>query len=554
MRRWLAWVVLAAAWLFVLSAPGAGAATPSSAGSFAVASENAAATRAAIDTLRAGGNAVDAAIAACLVSGVANPTSSGIGGGGFALVWDAATSRMTALDFREAAPRHIRSQDLDHRPVDDMRRGLLVGVPGEVAGLAEMHRRWGRRTFQQDAEAAIRSAERGFVIEGHMARAVRNHRAGLQLSLALTDRFLRRGMPIGAGERVTNPALAGTLRAIATSGPSAFYHGPIAVDIARVVRDYGGCLDESDLAAYRVIEREPLHVFRDGFDVYTMPPPSAGGLLLAQTMLLHDRGEMTRVGRASAAYVHLLAEGFRGAIADRMRYVGDPDYTLVPTDLLLSDAHLDARRAIISSGGSHLLPAFALPEHGTMHLVVVDRDRNVVSLTSTVNNAFGSRLVAPRSGVLLNDELDDFTPRDVARLFGMSDGGPNAPRGGARPTSSMTPTVVLKQGVPVVALGGSGGTLIPTSVTQALLGMLWFEMPAQAAVSAPRFGVRTVDGALMTEPSLLPEAAIAELRGQGEMVVPLAVPAAVQAVRLGDRGQVQAGADPRKLGSARVDR
>ncbi len=522
--------------------------------SFAVATETNAATRAAIDTLRAGGSAADAVITACLVMGVVNPVSSGIGGGGFALVWDASTRRATALDFRETAPGGIDPRALDTRPVDEMRRGVLVGVPGEVAGLVELHKRWGRRTLRQDAAAAIRAARDGFAIERHMAALLRSNRTKLQMSLALADRFFRRGAPIDAGARLRNPQLARTLEAIATTGPSAFYSGPVAAEIARSVHDYGGSLDQADLAAYRVIDREPLHVTFDRRDVFTMPAPSAGGLLVAQTLLLDDRARLASLGADSAAYVHLLAEGFRGAIADRMRFFGDPAFVQVPINDLLSEAHLGPRRASIAHGGTHSPPSFLQPEHGTMHMVVVDRDRNVVSLTSTVNDAFGARIVAPESGVLLNDELDDFTPPATARAFGLSDGGPNAPRAGARPVSSMTPVIVVQDGHPVLALGGSGGTLIPTNVTQVLLRMSVFDASAQRAVSAPRFGVEMTSGRLMIEPSWLGAADLAQLQAQGEQIAPLVYPAAVQAVGVRGDARMEAGADPRKFGSAVVVR
>lgn len=408
--------------------------------------------------------------------------------------------------------------------------------------------------FLQDAQDAIDAAEKGFPVERHMARAIRNNREKLQMSLDLADRFFRRGSPLEAGARASNPRLGRTLRSISTAGPAAFYAGPVAADIARVVQDYGGSIDERDLAGYRVVEREPLRVSREGRDVFTMPPPSAGGLLLAQTILLHDGPALVRLGADSPEYVHLLAETFRGAIADRVRFVGDPALVGVPTRELLSDPHLAKRRRQIAEGGTRLPPSFSLPEHGTMHLVVVDRERNVVSLTSTVNDAFGARLVAAESGVLLNDELDDFTPPDTARLFGLRDGGPNAPRGGARPVSSMTPTIVVENGRPIAAVGGSGGTLIPTSVTQSLLRMTIFDASAAEAVSAPRFGVGLRDGALLIEPSWLDDTKTRRLRAEGESVSPLTFPAAVQAVRLRPDGRMEAGADPRKFGSAVVVR
>lgn len=509
-----------------------------------------------MQTLRQGGHAADAAITAALVLGVVNPTSSGIGGGGFALVWDQKRGKTVVLDFRETAPRGIEPKDLAVRPVADGKRGVLVGVPGEVAGLAELHRRWGRRTFAQDAQAAIRAARQGYRVERHLARALRTYGDALVESEPIAALFFPQGAPLGAGARVRNPKLGRTLDAVARRGPDAFYSGPVAADIASAVQRFGGTLDTQDLSSYSVVERQPLRVSWAGYDVHTMPPPSAGGLLLAQTLLMHEKQAVQRWGQGSTAYVHVLAETFRGAIADRVRAVGDPRDTAVPMKVLLSEAHLDARSRRIVANRSHVPADFALPEHGTTHLVVVDAQRNVVSLTTTVNRSFGSKIVAPSSGVVLNDELDDFTPPSVLPVFGVQGDGPNAPRAGARPVSSMSPTIVLRDGKPYLALGGSGGMTIAPNVTQATLGVLAFDASARHAVSAPRFSVGVRSTELVVEPGWLGEVEVRELHARGHDIRTSSFPSGVQLVRMQlgpDADGMQAAGDPRKFGVGAVE-
>lgn len=523
---------------------------------FAVATESEQATQAAMQTLRDGGHAVDAAISAALVLGVVNPTSSGIGGGGFALVWDNKASEPVVLDFRETAPRGIEPKSLDTRPVPEAKRGVLVGVPGEVAGLSEMHRRWGRKTFAADARAAIRSAEQGFVLERHMARTLSSELDTLSRSGPIASLFYPHGSPLSAGARVRNPKLAATLRGIATRGPSAFYAGPVAADIVSAVQQLGGSLDQQDLTSYTVVERKTLHVRWDSYDIHTMPPPSAGGLLLAQTLLMHDKRSMTQMGDGTPELVHVMAETFRGSIADRVRAVGDPRDTNVPMGTMLSASHLKKRRERIESNRSHAPQNFDLPEHGTTHLVVVDQQRNVVSLTTTVNRAFGSKIVAPSSGVVLNDELDDFTPPSLLPSFGVQGVGPNAPRAGARPVSSMSPTIVFRDGKPYLALGGSGGMMIAPNVTQATTRVLAFDASARDAVSSPRFSIGVRSTELVVEPGWLGEREVRDLSARGELIQTSSFPAAVQLIRmqLGPKADgMQAAGDPRKFGVGAVE-
>jgi gamma-glutamyltranspeptidase/glutathione hydrolase len=536
-------------------APTAAPAPPPKPHRFAVAAESATAAKIAMEVLEHGGNAVDAAVTGVLVGGVTHPVSSGIGGGGFAVIWDAKTKQIKVLDFRETAPIGLRPNDYVKRdPLPDKKRGVLFGVPGEIAGLSEMAARWGRRAFADDLVAAADVADRGFPLSAHMARALKWNEPWLRRTPRYA--FFAPGGAIAAvKETVKNPALAGTLRRVAAEGKAAFYEGRIADDILETAQQGGSRVTARELKEYRVIERAPLHAAWEGYDVFTMPPESGGGLMVLEALRMHAKADLAALGYGSGAYLHLVAETLRGAVADRVRAIGDPAFVKADADALASPARMKARRARISLTATTPAEKFSLEESGTSHLVAVDEEGNVVSVTSTVNNMFGCKLVT-RGGFVLNDELDDFTTRAVERRFGIRPGtGPNAPRGGARPASSMTPTIVLRDGAPVLALGGSGGLRIPTATTQVLLASLVFDRPAALAVADPRIDTPPTGG-LSVDAAVPPEIVI-DLGERGE-VVDATKPnfSAVQAIRIGEKDGARfldAGADPRKGGAALVE-
>jgi gamma-glutamyltranspeptidase/glutathione hydrolase len=553
---------------------------------FAVATENAAATRVGMDALRSGAHAVDAAISVALTLGVVQPASSGIGGGGFALVWDAAQRKVTALDFREVAPGAIDPAALEYRPKELIQsgRGRMIGVPGEVAGLAELHRRFGRRSFAEDAAPAIAIAEQGYATSDHLARLAVAYHAQLNYSSPIRQLFKPDGYAVGVGRRIVNRALAATLRRIGAEGPKAFYEGEVAAEIVRAAQATGSSLSLGDLRAYRPVEREPLKVTWEGHTIYTMPPPSAGGLLLAETLGMFGKADLEPLGFGSGAYDHLLAETFRGAIVDRMRAIGDPSFVKTDVAALVSKGRLLDRRAGIANDRTRAIPKAVIREHGTAHFVVVDAQGNVVSLTTTINDAFGSLVSTETTGVLLNDELDDFTTKAAAAMFAATspsarsaenlDGaganaskvpasstdsaGPNAPRPFARPTSSMTPTIAFRDGLPVLALGGSGGLRIATGVTQALLARMVFALPVADCVAVPRVHTPTDEATALIEiDENVSDVAVQDLRSRGETVRLGPNYSAVQMVAIdrGPRGatRISAASDPRKGGTAAVE-
>ncbi len=520
----------------------------------AVSTENGDASRAALETLRRGGDAVDAATTAALVLGVVAPTASGIGGGGFAVVWRAKEQQAFVLDFRETAPALLDAEQLGKRPLPAEHRGALVGVPGEVAGLYALHRKYGKRPWMEDVLPAADVAEHGFPLTWHVRRGAKMMEKALRtLSPSLGAKLLAAGGPLPIGARIVRPELAATLRLVAERGPDALHRGPVAEEIVATARTYGGRLTVADMESYAPAERKPLRLSLGRREIITMPPPSAGGLMLAQAIRAHAVLRATRGAGldadplGSAPYLHTLAEIMRGAHGDRLRFVGDPDQVPIDLERLAGEAHVALRLAKLDPWITHAPIDLHVQEHGTTHLSIVDAEGNAVALTTTHNTPFGAKIVCPESGILLNDELDDFDrPSDF-----IVDLPPNAPRPLARPTSSMAPTIVLEDGMPIAVLGGSGGTRIATSVTFVALAHLVFGVRAGDAVGWPR--IHTMGKDLLVEPSIAPSIR-ADLEKRGEHVVVAEAINAVQLVTI-DRGTkgflgIRAAADPRKGGVA----
>ena len=544
-----------AVWLgasLVVAAPSPGpAAAPAVAKTrHGAATESRQASETALQVLARGGTAVDAAVAASLVAGVVAPTSSGLGGGGFALVYRAEDRSFTVLDFREAAPAVLDTAAFDRRPLPDAERGKLTGVPGEVRGLAWLHQKFGKLAWGALVEPAERLARDGFPIEPHLASVIGSKDdARYRRMRAVESSFWPGGKGATLGQRVKRPELARTLHTLRTEGPESFYAGPIADDLVAAARQFGGTLTREDLARYRPRELTPLRVTWGDYEVVTMPPPSAGGLFLATVLGSFSKQELALAGLRTGLGVHQLAEVMRGALADRARYIGDPGINPVDVARLLAPARLAARKARIVADRTQAVQAFANEDHGTHALVVADARGNVVSLTTTVNTAFGAEIEGERTGIVLNDELDDFTSPTAAAKAGVRF-PPNLARPGVRPTSSMTPTIVLRAGVPVLALGGSGGYTIPPSVTQTLLDILVGNETPAAAVAAPRFRFDASDYSLTLDDTF-GDAVRQDLERRGEKLRVTVALSAVQVLAFGPRG-VTGAADPRKGGAVLV--
>lgn len=516
------------------------------AGGFAVATENPDSTQAAVAQLRNGGNAVDAAVAAALVAGVVNGTSSGIGGGGFALYWDAKTQKSLIVDFRETAPQSVDIAAFDKRPFAPEQRAKATGVPGEAKGLFDLQRRFGKRDWSHVVQPAIDAATKGFTPSPHMAKSLTSQAESLRKDPKIAELFFPGGSA-AAPAKLFNPGLGHVLQWLSQLGPAAIYDGPVSADIVATAARGGGAVSYRDLQSYRTVDREPLRISWEGYEIYTMPTPSGGGVMLAQVLGMFSKAELAKWGIDSGAYIHHVGEAMRTSFADRFRYLGDPAFEKMDIAGLLAPEKLKARRAAIQPNQTRTLPQLLATENGTHHMVFADKEGNVVSLTTTVNNAFGAKLMT-QSGILLNDQLNDCSFQQDGVKFGIA-ASPNRPKPNARPVSSMTPTLVLKDGKPVLALGGSGGFRIGPNVVQAVLAHLVFGLPPKAIVQRPRFAVPIMGASLLVDEKA-PKSLFADLKARGETVEPLSNDySAVQLITF-NNGKRSAASDPRKTGLA----
>jgi gamma-glutamyltranspeptidase/glutathione hydrolase len=538
--------------------------TPLRVGHAAVASDHPLASAAGVAALKAGGNAVDAACATALALGVVHPESSGIGGGGFAVVYLAKAKETHALDFRERAPAAITPgmylKDGKAQPALSVRGGLAVAVPGEVRGLGEMVRRWGKLPFRRCVEPALALATRGFPVSWRLARdltAVMDH-AAKEPEADPTFVAQISGTARVEGETWKRPELAATLQKLKSGGPDAFYKGPIAAEIVAAVKAAGGVMTATDLAGYAVVERKPVATAYRGLTIYSMPPASSGGVALIETLgILGARfpiaADLPPDGRGGPTYLHVLVEAFKHAFADRARFLGDTDF--VPVDLahLTDPAYHRALAARIRPAGvlpqdayGTLAPPKAPPrDGGTTHFNVIDADGNAVALTSTINLGFGAHLIAGKTGIVLNDQMDDFSLQPgVPNAFGLIGNEQNAIAPGKRPLSSMTPTIAVDHDGRVrVAVGAAGGPTIITATAEVLLNVVDGKMDAQAAIAAPRLHHQWFPDVLMVEPEL-PSATVHALAQRGHKVKPVEHIGTVNLLVRTDSG-IEAASEPR---------
>ncbi len=525
-----------------------------------IASEHPRASAAGLRILQEGGNAVDAAVATALAVGVVNPTSCGIGGGGFMLIYTQATRQAVALDYRETAPAAATSamfvRDGQVVPGLSVLGGLAVATPGEIAGLFAALARHGTRPFGVVAAPAIALARDGFAVAPHLAGAIARReeliraRPDLARILLHTD-----GTPLRAGDTLRQPDLARTLERIAAEGPAAYYEGPIAAQIAAATRATGGILSPRDLAGYRPVWRTPLRGRLDGYTVYGMPPPSSGGGVIITALNALAGDDLRALGHNSPTYVHLVVEALQFGFADRAALYGDPAFTPVPLRRLLAPARGRALRQRISAPttfsprwyGDAVVPS----DSGTSHLSVVDGAGNAVACTTSINTSFGSLVVAGNTGIILNNTMDDFSPQPgVANAFGLVGSLANGVAPGKRPLSSMAPTVVTREDAVAAVAGGSGGPFIISGTLQVLLNALVFGLDADAAVAAPRLHHQWLPPVLLLEPGFGPgeRRALSRLGHRIGDAPPFAP--AVQLVTRAPDGALDGAADPRKGGQA----
>ncbi len=504
-----------------------------------VASPQADATRAGVAMLRAGGNAVDAAVATAFALSVTDPHHSGLGGGGFLLI-HRALGGTVALDARETAPA-AATRDMYVAPgvSEHASRigGLAVATPGLVRGLTEALEEYGTLPLEQVMAPAIRLAAEGFQVGPRHAAAVRRWQAtGLAARFPETARIQlpADGSPIEEGFRLVQPELAETLRAIARGGAEVFYTGPLAEAIVAAVRAEGGVLTLADLAGYRTRRREPIRGSYRGLEVRSFPPPSSGGIALVEMLGILEPFDLAARGAGSSASLHVVGEAMKLAFADRNTFLGDADFVDVPVAWLLSREHVAALRARIDppwwrrppwtwGRGEQAIHVEAPGEPprggGTTHLSVTDAEGNAVAITQTINLLFGSGITVPGTGILLNDEMDDFSKAPgTPNAFGLIDTrGANAIAPGKRPLSSMTPTVVLRDGRVFMVTGSPGGPRIITTTLQTILDVVDYGMDVQQAVAFPRFHHQWQPDVLYLE-SAIPADVVGGLRARGHRV------------------------------------
>jgi gamma-glutamyltranspeptidase/glutathione hydrolase len=542
----------------------------------AVAADHPVASEAGLEMLKRGGNAVDAAVATSFCLGVVRPYACGIGGGGFMLIYvparDNAPAKAIALNYRETAPAAITPDYYSKLPDRAASRygGHAVAVPGTVAGLAHALERYGTLDMKTVLAPAIRAAEYGFKADADFVQAVKylgemlDKRPDLKpYMLQIWDGVCAKG-EVKAGDIVTYPQLAYTYRVLGELGATAFYKGAIARSIVPSARMGGGVLTAEDLVNYKVSESQPLESefelagpgrIAERFRILSMPPPSSGGVAMHQIlgMMQRRQNDLRKQSHNSPAYVHMLAELIKHAFADRSTWLADPAFVDVPTAKLLDGQYLAGLAASVANNtldpnkyGSRPPAAQTMPQDsGTSHFCVIDSTGMAVACTETINLTFGSLIAVPGFGFVLNNEMDDFTTASaLPNAFRLIQSDRNVPQPGKRPVSSMSPTIVLKDGKVALIAGASGGPRIITATTQSIVNSLWFGMGPQQAVSSPRFHHQWKPDHLELEQPLMTDAIQSDLRGRGHEIRSMADRAFVQMIEVKPDG-IRAVCDPR---------
>lgn len=485
------------------------------------------------DILRRGGNAVDAAVATGFAMAVTYPRAGNIGGGGFMVIHSAERKEAIAIDYRETAPAATTAEiflGADGKPDIAKSRdsALGIGIPGTVAGLVLALEKYGsgQFTLAEVLQPAIELARDGFVISDDMADTLPGWHKRLARWPSSAKIFSRPdGTPLRENDRLVQSDLADTLTAIAAQGPRGFYEGAVAEKLAKAVSDAGGIMTPDDLKSYRPALREPVRGTYRGYDIVSMPLPSSGGVVLVETLNILEGFQLAEQKQGSPASLHLLIEAMKRAYADRARYLGDPAFVKAPIEALTSKDYAAKLRDGINTDKatpSSEIKAAEVPQRegsNTTHYSVVDSRGNAVSNTYTLNFSYGVGLVAEGTGVLLNNELDDFTAAvGASNAYGLVGYEANLPGPGKRPLSSMSPTIVLKDGKPVLVTGSPGGSRIISSVLQVIVNVLDYRMDVAAAVAAPRLHHQWLPDEVRVEKGF-PDDVLSGLKAMGHIVV-----------------------------------
>ncbi len=540
------------------------------------------ASDAGLEMLQKGGNAIDAAVATTFAISVVEPFSAGIGGGGFLLMHDSKKRTIQALDFRERAPlKATKNMYLDSsgkvRPNASIDGYLAVGTPGTVAGMYEVHRRYGKLPWNTVVEPSIRLAKDGFVVKDKFVQAVKRREKAIASNQAARAIFTRNGNFYQPGEKLVQRDLGRTLQDIAAN-PRSFYTGRIARTIANDMAKNGGLITLQDLKSYKPIWRTPVCGNFNQARVCSMPPPSSGGIHLLQMLNIIGDTDLKSLGWHHPDAIHLMVEAMRIAYADRSEYLGDPDFVKVPQQQLINPEYAKFRRQQIDMQRakpstqvkpvdrntlqkfSQTIPATTNPNKRskskesteTSHLTVIDAQRNAVSLTFTINLGFGAGIVTPGTGIVLNNEMDDFSAAPgVPNAFGLLGNEANSIAPRKTPLSSMTPTIVTENGRLRMAVGTPGGSTIITQVLQIILNVLEYDMDAGAAVSAPRIHHQWFPDILRVEPWGLDALTLQELKRRGHKIEQTNPWGNSNLIIVKPDGTLEGAADPRGEGEAR---
>lgn len=509
-----------------------------------------------LNMLKRGGNAIDAAVATAFALNAAEPFASGIGGGGFMVIYLAKARKVTVVNFREKAPAAATPEMFagKEEATNEWRqeRGTAVGVPGMLAGWSYALEKYGTKSLAETAARAIEIAENGFPVGATFSAINKDEFEKLLKNAGETTCYLNSGIPYEPGDVFKNRDLARTLKTIAAKGIGEFYRGDIARKLVAAVRARDGIMTLEDLAAYEPVESEPIRGTYKGYTIYTPPPPATGGLHLIQLLNIAEEWPLKTWGRNSASYIHHLGEAMRFLFADKDHYDADPDFVPIPVQELLSKAYAaQVRSRINADKTSETYPygrfdALQDKKENTTHIGVIDAAGNIVALTQSINDFFGTGIVPEGTGFLLNDHMADFSTAPQS---------PNAPRPGRRPVSNMGPLIMFKDGEPLLTLGSPGGTRIFPSLGQIIMNIVDFGMNLDEAIESPRFFTYSANGKirdLAVEPRI-PEATLKALEKMGH-VLALKEPydkyfgGAQGIMILRDLGLLHGGADSRRDG------
>jgi gamma-glutamyltranspeptidase / glutathione hydrolase len=537
---------------------------PARARSGMVTSQNLIASEVGARALEDGGTAMDAAVATAMALAVTHPSAGNIGGGGF-LLYRSAAGEAETFDFRETAPAAASAtmflRNGQYEPELHHDSPLSVGVPGTVAGLHLAWKTHGRLPWKRLLEPAIALARDGFTVTDTLARSLEGVLPAMQRYPASVDQFSRKGVPHEAGDRLRQPDLARTLERIAAEGPAGFYEGLTSELIEKEMKRTGGLITRADLRAYQPRRRAPVRGTYRGYEVLSIPPPSSGGTALVEMLNILEGYDLRTHGFGSATVVHLLTEASRRAYADRARYIGDPDFVpAIPVDRLLSKDYAAALRRTIredrasrSSSDRFDWPAESAQ---TTHLSVVDKDRNAVSLTYTLEDSYGAKIVVPGGGFLLNNEMGDFNAGPgLTTAEGLIGTEPNLAAPGKRMVSSMTPAILAKDGKLFMAIGTPGGRYIINTVLQVIVNVVDFGMNIQEAIDAPRVHHQWLPDQIDYESRGLSPDTVALLRSRGHVLKEGwpwdSIP---QGIVVSAEGRLEGGSDRRDRDGAAIGR